>query len=584
MNTPFYTICVSDPNANELEVTLTLRGLSPGPLRLLMPAWSPGSYLLREYARHVQRFQALAGEHGDEAPTLPWRKTARGAWEVQIPEGVTTLTVRYFLWAYELSVRCNYVSTQRVFINGASTWMRAEGFDGPCALEARAPREDWKIYTALPCADGAVTPLHRARFEAESYDHLVDCPIEMGDHQEFLFQASGAAHRLVMAGPHRAPVDQLVQEIPRIVKATRALFGELPYKQYLTLVAHADEGRGGLEHRDSTALIFPTHHYAAEHGVEDFLCLLTHEHFHAWNVKRIRPAVLGPFDYDREAYTRALWLMEGTTCYYETILMYRAGLMTAPRMLELLGQRIGEVSQTPGRKLRSLEEASFDAWIKHYRPDASSRNTTISYYLKGELISWLLDLEIRRRSDNQRSLDDVMRHLWHRYGRPDLGFDEDQLPAIFAEATGVDLTDCFARYVRGVEDPDWAALLSDFGLTFQPHQHDPARPTLGLTHREDGDRLLIDSVKQSGPAQQAGLYPGDELVALDNHKIDRRTLPALLAGRRPGEQIDLHVFRLGQLTHARLRLGSSPIEHYAITLAPDPSDRALSLRQRWLAR
>lgn len=574
-----YSMHLPDVHAHLVEVLIQVDQPDEGVQQLLMPAWSPGSYLLREYARHVQGFEA---RDQDQAP-LSWRKVERGLWEVEIPAQTRSLEVRYRLWAYDLSVRCNYVTDARAFLNGPSTWMQVVGRQQePCAVHVEAPFAHWKIYTALPTSTVGVTPLHKASFEARSYDHLADCPIEMGDHQELLFQASGASHRLVLVGRHRAPVEQMVVDLPRIIKASKEMFGELPYKRYLTLVMHSDEGRGGLEHRDSTALIFPRHHYTSQHGYEDFLCLFAHEHFHAWNVKRIRPEVLGPFDYHREAYTRALWLMEGTTCYYETLLMQRSGLMSPQRMLELLGERIGEVSQTPGRKVRSLEEASFDAWIKHYRPDASSSNTTISYYLKGEIISWVLDLEIRRRSQGQKSLDDVMLHLWRSYGAPDQGFSEAELESIFAQVTGLDLSDLFARYIRGTADPDYAELLGAFGLKLQPRDHDPEQPYLGLTSRYVGDRIVVDSVKVGSPAQLAGLYAGDELVAMDHQRLDRGTSKALMEGMRPGVEVDLHLFRLGELLQRRVRFGSAPVEKYKLVVDQDAPEQAQALRRAWL--
>jgi predicted metalloprotease with PDZ domain len=449
-------------------------------------------------------------------------------------------------------------------------------------LHVKAPFEAWKIYCALPSKARAELPVGEGRFEAQDYDHLVDCPIEMGDHQEFDFKACGALHRVVLVGRNQAPVERLKVDLPKLVKATKELFGELPYKRYLTLVMHTEEGRGGLEHRDSTALVFPRDHYATEEGYEDFLCLWCHEHFHAWNVKRIRPTVLGPFDYTREAYTRALWAMEGITSYYENPLMVRAGLMTPMRALELFGRRIGTLLQTPGRRLHSLEEASFDAWIKYYRPDESTQNTTVSYYLKGELVACLLDLELRVRTGGERSLDDVMRELWRRYQASGEGFVEEHLQGLIEEVAGGSLQGFFDAYLRGVEEPPWEECFARVGLRFEPADHDPAKPYLGVNQREVGDTLWVESVKAGSAAEQAGVSPGDELVALDGKKLDRRSLPRLLAGIKPGHEVDLHVFRLGVLRCIRVRFGSALVERYALRPDPDASPQTFALARGWL--
>ena len=287
-------------------------------------------------------------------------------------------------------------------------------------------------------------------FEAGSYDELVDSPFEAGTHEVLSFQAVGKPHRLAIWGHVPVARDKLVTDIPKIIAAAAGLFdGTVPYDDYTFLLLSSPGGYGGLEHRKSTTLLTSPFSFSPRKKYEEFLELVAHEFFHLWNVKRIRPAVLGPFDYQREAYTRSLWVMEGITSYYDRLLLVRAGLKKPRAYLATLADELGKIADTPGRLRQSLEEASFDAWIKFYRPDENSANSSISYYLKGGIVAMLLDLAIRTRSEGVRSLDDVMRLLWRRHGARDVGFSDAEVQGLFEEAAGCSLDDLFARYIRG---------------------------------------------------------------------------------------------------------------------------------------
>jgi predicted metalloprotease with PDZ domain len=578
-----YSLSIPDVNAHLAEVSIHIPTPAAGPLTLAMPSWTPGSYLMREFARHVQQF--TAADHSGTALTA--QKTARGLWEVEVPVGgVDVVVVTYRLYAHDLSPRCNHVTDEHAFFNGASAFMYVQGMeDLPCTLDIEAPFPDWKIYTALPNQEGATFPLRTGRFDATDYDHFIDCPILLGAHQELSFPAAGTTHRFVFAGRAPVPTEQLALDIPPLVQATADLFeGDIPYESYLHIVLHTESARGGLEHRNCAALLFPRNHWVAEHGYEDFLALVSHEHFHAWNVKRIRPQVLGPFDYHNEAYTRALWVMEGVTCYYESILLLRAGLITEERYLELLAKRIADLRQVPGRRLHSLEEASFDAWIKFYRRDESTQNTTVSYYLKGEVIACLLDLHIRRKTDGEASLDDMMRRLWARYRAEGTGYPEGAFQGWLEDIAGGSLENFFDRFVRGTVEPDFDAHLAPFGLHLSAVDHEPGKAFLGISTREVGDsRMAVDRIKRGSPAEAAGVYPGDELVALDGMRLDRKTQDALLRRFSPGVESELHVFRRGELRCVTVRFGSAPVDKYAILPADNPSAEAESARRKWLA-
>lgn len=578
-----YSLSIPDINGHLAEVSIHIPTPAAGALRVAMPSWTPGSYLMREFARHVQ--QLRAEDHSGNP--LNVHKTARGVWEVDVEQdGLEEVCVTYRVYCHDLSPRCNHVTDEHAFFNGPSIFMFVEGAESrACTLDVEAPRDDWKIYTALPNQEGATFPLRTARFEASDYDHLADCPLLLGAHDELAFSAAGTTHRFVFAGAAPVPTEQLALDIPPLVKATADLFdGDIPYDSYLHIVLHTESARGGLEHRNSAALLFPRNHWVAEHGYEDFLALVSHEHFHAWNVKRIRPAVLGPFDYLNEAYTRALWVMEGVTCYYESILLLRAGLVTEERFLELLAKRIADLRQVPGRKRHSLEDASFDAWIKLYRRDESTINTSVSYYLKGEVIACLLDLEIRAMTGGERSLDDMMRRLWTRYRQEGSGYPEEAFQGWLEEIAGGSLEPFFDRYVRGTDEPDYDAFFARVGLHLAAVDHDPARPYLGVGTKELGDGVIaVDNVRRGSPAEAGGLYPGDELVALDGLKFNRHTHDAILRRYAPGAEADLHVFRRGELRMLRVRFGSAPVTRYALSVDEAAPGEAKGAREAWLA-
>ena len=577
-----YTIQIPNPKNHLVEVTMTVPVEAQGEsaLEVSLPSWSPGSYLMREYAKRVQQFEARA-----QGAPLATRKITKGTWWVPIADGVSEVEVRYRVYAHELSVRHCHVDASHAFLHGPALLMYVEGRkEAPCVLTAEAPRDDWTLFTTLPRAPEDEGQPHRGFFRADDYDHLVDCPIEMGPHTSYTFEALGVPHTIVCWGANRAPIERMLEEFPKFIEASAEMFGgALPYSEYLFIALHADKGYGGLEHRDSTALLYPGDAYITEDdGYENFLTLSSHEHFHVWNIKRIRPAALGPFPYTQEAYTRALWVVEGCTSYYQNVVVRRADLITPERFLELLGKRYGKLMQIPGRLVHPLEESSFDAWIKLYRPDESTVNTTVSYYLKGELAAALLDLTIRDRTDGARSLDHLMQLLWARYREDGAGYDESQLQAWAEQIAGGSLQEFFDRTMRGTDELDLNAALQPFGLQVEPHDHTPGQAWLGLKHSASGDRVMVDHVLTDSPAERAGVNPGDELVALGHQRVARDTLSNLLKVRAPGDSDPLHVFRRGQLLELELTLGEQPVQEYAITPLDNPTERQLTLRRGWL--
>jgi predicted metalloprotease with PDZ domain len=464
-----HRVTIQDPRTHLVDVTLHLPAAgADGEHRITMPAWTPGSYLIREFARQVEGLRA-EGEGGHE---LPVSKIAKGTWAVRAGAG-RAATVRYRVYAHELTVRTSCITADFALLNGGGVFFQLEGAAGaPQEVEVVAP-PGWKVHCALPRAPGGA-------LRARDFEELVDSPIECGpfDAEPLELPGAGAVQAEVVwvgwewcdAPPPRAEVRA---DLARLFAPTAAVFGQgYPFQRYLFIV-HLVEGYGGLEHRASSVLLYSRSGLRPKDKYEKFMALASHELFHAWNGKRLRPRVLGPFDYEREAYTRALWLVEGVTSYYDELLLRRAGLIGVESYLKYLAGQVRKLDETPGRAMQSLEEASFDAWVKLYRPDEHTPNSTVSYYLKGEIVGLLLDLEIRARSGGARSLDDVMRRLWVQYGREGArGYEDDAPFATIAEVAGREVLELAERWIRGRDDLDYGVTLGRAGLALERTSED----------------------------------------------------------------------------------------------------------------
>jgi predicted metalloprotease with PDZ domain len=596
-----YQLRIPDPKKHLVAVELTLPAADP--LEVAMAVWTPGSYLVREYARHVRGLGATQGGRA-----LAVRKLDKSTWRIDgaSPTGAD-VRVAYEVYAHELTVRTSHVDSDHAFLHPASVFVFAPVLHSePIALDVE-PLEGCAIATGLRVPVGAEAGA--GHFEAADLDELLDCPIEIGGYEWLEFQAGGKPHYVAICGRGYFDRAQLVVDVKSFVDQSMALFGGTPYESFTFLIHLAPGGQGGLEHRNSTAIQASPHVFHPRKSYDGFLELLCHEHFHVWNVKRIRPAPLGPFDYGRESYTRSLWVAEGITSYYDRLLLRRAGLLPAKRYLQSIGEELARLHQVPGRFVQSLEEASFDAWIKHYRPDESTPNSAVSYYLKGSLVALALDLLIRRQTGSQRTLDDVMRLLWHRYGTAPRGFEDADVQKLLEEASGVDLQTFCDDLVRGRAELDLGPYLAPFGLELEGRWDDapdplyvenppapapgapPAAPTpprqrppawLGCVTKQEHGRAVIASVLADSPAERAGVSPGDEVVALENYRVDDKGLRERLAARVPGEAVGLTVFRRDELLDLAVTLGIRPYDRYEIRPRADADDAARALYQSWL--
>jgi predicted metalloprotease with PDZ domain len=589
-----YAILPADPGAHLFQVTLELDDPDPQGQAFRLPAWIPGSYLVRDFARHIVRLRAL----GPAGRRIRVAKTDKHTWRcAPLPAG-QRLTLAYEVYAYDLSVRAAHLDTTHGFFNGSSVFLLPAGREHEaCTVHIFAPPErryrDWRVTTALTPAAGTPTGGF-GTYLADDYDELIDCPVEMGRFVSGRFAVEGVEHEIAVTGQvPRLDLARLTGDLARVCATHARLFEPRsrrpPFDSYRFLTLAVDEGYGGLEHRRSTALLCRRDDLphigmqSSTEGYRRFLGLASHEYFHAWNVKRIKPAAFVPYDLERENYTTLLWLFEGFTSYYDDLALRRAGLLTPAQYLDGLAETITTVTQRSGRLKQSLAESSFDAWIKYYRQDENAPNSVVSYYQKGALVAAGLDLSIRAASAGRRSLDDVMRLLWRRCKRAGsayAGVAEDELAPAIVEATGVDLGRTLQAWTRDTREPDFAALLAPLGVHAQaaPALDSPAFALLGC-RVADG---RITQVFDAGPAQRAGLSAGDQIVALDGLRAGSGRLDALLARYAPGAQVTVLAFRRDELHRFDVQLGRNPPSKWKLALDPKATAAARRLRNGWL--
>jgi predicted metalloprotease with PDZ domain len=585
-----YRIDAPDPRNHLFQVTLTVA--QPAAVQeLVLPVWIPGSYLVREFARHLQGLQARQGRKACKVTQIDKHR-----WHVDCQPG-KPLELRYAVLAHDDSVRTAWLDSTRAFFNGTSLCLRVEGQSAqPCSIDIDAPEliadsADWYCATAL--IPQKVNTHGFGRYGAQDYDHLVDCPVEMGPFWSARFTACGVPHRIVVAGaPASFDGQRLVQDMRRICETAIRFWhgeGKAPFDNYLFLLNVVNEGFGGLEHRDSTALIcgrrdLPRLGEAKlTEGYTTLLGLVSHEYFHAWNVKRLRPAAFTQYDYTQENYTQMLWFFEGFTSYYDDLLLRRAGLIDHASYLKLLTKTVQQVLQTPGRTVQTVAQASFDAWIRYYRPDAHTPNSTVSYYTKGALVALCLDLSLRR--EGRTTLDDVLRTLWQRSaGGP---MDEALLREVLQTLGGRSFDAELDAWVHSTAELPLAELLQAHGIALQTDSPQPAQ-RLGLRVTE-GSAVLIKTVLRGGLAEQAGMAPGDEWLGIEvqgqGWRITHLDDLALYAGK--ATQVTALVARDRRLLRLPLTLqrpadskrkASAPEQPDTVTLAVTDAARA----SRWL--
>lgn len=594
-----YTIQPVNPAAHLFLVTCEVVQPAESGQSFSFAAWIPGSYMIREFAKNVIAVSATC--RGNPVGLL---KVDKSTWRASPCDG--PLLVQYEVYAWDLSVRTAHLDITHGYFNGTSVFVRVHGQEQvPATVDILPPAsnaENWRVATSMRRAGAALYGF--GRYQAANYDELIDHPVEMGRFTLATFEVQGVAHDIAITGRHKADMERLCADLKRICEKQVSFFGGLPaMERYLFLVMVVGEGYGGLEHRSSCSLLcsrndLPLPGVAAlSDNYKTFLGLCSHEYFHTWNVKQIKPAAFMPYDLDREGYTRQLWAFEGITSYYDDLMLVRCGVISADDYLLLLAQGMSRVWMGSGRFKQSVADSSFDAWTKFYRQDENSPNAIVSYYAKGSVIALALDLTIRQLTQNQRSLDEVMLRLWHEYGQAAIGVAEGEIERIAAEVAGAPLDAFFDRYLYGTDDLPMAELLAQVGIgfTLRParsaddkggrssgDESGAPKPVLGAKSAADPAGVKLVNIFSGGAAEQAGLAAGDLVVALDHLKVTNGTLEAMLARYSVGDRLTVHAFRRDELMSFDLCLQAAPPDRVELNLQTDVDVSTLQRRNRWL--
>jgi len=545
--------------------------------RLVLPTWTPGSYVERNYARHVQQV------HATDADGTQVRVTLDGHTAWRLPAGTSTdVDVIFELYANELTVRTNHVDDHHALLVGAATFPFVDGAtDRPHHVRVAAP-DGWRVWSLLAGDENG-------DYRAEDYHHLVDSAFEAGEHAEVGFEVSGVEHRFVWtAHGGRPDLDRLREEAQAVCStAVELMGGDLPVERYTFLCTGWDRagGGGGLEHRDGSVLMMPVTIWGAEQDrYAGFLSLIAHEYFHLWNAKRLTPRALVQPDYEHPTHTESLWVAEGWTTYVDHLVPVRAGVWDVDRFLDRQGKLAIELRESPGRRLQSARRASHEAWTKLYVRDENSVNAGVSYYRLGHYLAWCLDLELRRRDPQGDGLDAVLRLLWERHAGDSAGYTEDDVQEAVAEVAGQRMDDFFQAHVGGTELPDVDPLLDVVGLRWKDDEpDDPAPPWLGVQTSDDDQGVTCTSVLRDGPAWSAGVTGGDRLVAIDGLRVARDEFTAVLRPYQPGDTVQVTVFRGPRLLTLPVTLGE-PVPAPKLVRTDEPTDAQRDAFERWLGR
>jgi predicted metalloprotease with PDZ domain len=595
-----YKLRLASPQAHLFELELYIDKPNPAGQVIYLPAWIRGSYLIRDYARHINSINVYNNER-----ELALQKLDKQSWLIE-PIG-DAIKIRYTVYAWELSVRTSHFDTNHAYFNGPALFIGVSGQESlPCRLEIMPPEDPqlrgWKV--AIPISPENVNDQGFGSYIAGHYETLIDSPAEIGHYSESEFLVEERPHRFVLSGSKRFNHEQICMHLAAICQKQVELFGELPVQNYLFLLRLVDKGYGGLEHKNSTSLIFPRGDLLSKHdkkissGYRKLLALCSHEYFHLWNIKRITPKVFLDQGTQQEAYTRQLWIFEGITSYYDELMLVRSGVIEREAYFEMLAETVTRVMRGSGRHKQTLEESSFDAWTKFYKQDENAPNAIVSYYGKGALFALVLDLTIRLQSGGNISLDQVMREMWLRFGKTGRGVPEQGFEEVVAEVTELELKGLFDLGVRSTAELPLKECLHAFGIEMKllpastredmggvissPITEQKSYPVLGAKCIDNRSVIRIQQVFDGGAAQIAGLSAGDEIVAIDGLRMNLKQMDNYIADTEPGGSIEIHLIRRDKLMVVVLEPQEAPADTCCFYLK-DQHDSDKQMRQAdWL--
>lgn len=591
-----YRVAAFKPASHRFQVTLVMSHPDPQGQRLWLPDWIPGSYMIRDFARNIGLLRAVDGAGHPVAISA----LDKSSWRCAPAAG--PLTVDYEVYAWDLSVRSAHLDQTHAYFNGTSLFLAVAGQEqAPVTVDLLCPEGvagDWRVATALTRQGAAA--LGFGRYGAADYDELIDHPVEMGTFDYAEFTACGVVHGVAVTGHHRADLARLTRDLQRICEAQIRFFGEpAPFDRYLFQVMAVGHGYGGLEHRNSTSLLCSRDELpqanepegTPSNGYRGFLGLCSHEYFHSWNVKRLKPAEFMPYDLRRENHTELLWFFEGVTSYYDDLFLVRTGLISPAGYLELLAQQITRHLRTPGRNVQTVAQSSFDAWTKYYKTDENTPNSVVSYYVKGALVALCLDLELRRLGS---SLDALMRSLWHDFALAGQGIGEADIRAGVRRLSGGEELDAFLDLaLHSTDELPWQALLESAGITVQLRAAEGSvdaggragvlsgeRPWLGVRTQAAEGGVQLAFVQHGGPAEAAGLSAGDLVVAIDKLRVSSTNWEKRLSRHAVGDNISVYAFRRDEWLSFTCRLAAAPLDTCVLTLSADAAARMRA--EHWL--
>ncbi len=567
-----FIVSMDKPSTHYYHVVFRCEGLKGKSQDFKLPAWTPGYYRIMDYAKNVLNFHA-ADEEGNP---LAWEKITKNTWRVD-SGSANVISVSYDVYAFNISVAESFLDDRRAFISPTSVFMHVAGKIGhPVTLTIKPSQEFSRISTGLDPVEG-----YPNTFYAPDFDILYDCPILIGNQEILNFDVQGIPHVIAIEGLRSFDRNKFLTDIKLLAEESTKLIGEIPYTHYTFIMM--EEGRGGLEHLNSMAVFYNLPRLKNPSGYKDWLCFIAHEFFHLYNVKRIRPIVLGPFDYDKENYTHMLWVSEGMTVYYEYVILRRAGLLTQEEFFRRIQRTITNYESRPGRLFQSAAESSFDTWMKFFDRNENSANTTISYYSKGAALGLLLDLKIRHESKNQKSLDHVMRVLYKKYYKEKKrGFTDNEFRKECEDAAGCPLPEIFDVYVPTVREIDYPKYFAYAGLDINVTHKEQPGVFFGAETRDNDGHLMITSVEWDSPAQHGGLSARDEVLAIDGNRVTFRTMNQILSSKKPGDKIRILLSRRDSICNAEVTLGSKTAQSFHIKTSSNLTPLQSAILKDWL--
>jgi predicted metalloprotease with PDZ domain len=565
-----YQLTFPEAQGHYVNVTMEVK-TSKDEVVVKMPVWAPGSYLVREFARHVEGFKAKSG-----GTSLSFIKRDKNTWVIKNPTK-SAISISYKVYAFELTVRTSFIDESHAYLNGTSIFMYVDGQLNQASEIIITPNSNWsKISCALPSEKNNAYHLY-----AENYDILADSPIEIGNQTIIEFTTQGVKHSVAMIGPGNYDAEKIKKDFAKIVDEATSVFGTHPCKNYTFFVHNVPAGGGGLEHLNSTSVQVQRFAYSNEATYQSFLGLVAHEYFHLWNVKRLRPVVLGPFNYDVENYTRMLWVSEGFTAFYDNWLVKRAGYNTPEKYLDIIANEYSAQTNLPGDKEQSVADASFDAWIKYYRRNENSNNTQVSYYDKGSILASLLNLMIIEHSGAKQNLDNLMSYLYEEYyNKKNTGFTDEQFKAAAEKFTGKNLDEFYKNYVNGVTAIPYESFLKIVGLKLTDLNATKNDAYLGANSTSTNGKVLITSVVKNSPAYTYGINVNDEILAIDNFRTD--DLTKALTYKKAGDKVSILLNRDGMIKTIEVTLIKNTTVKYKIEKMATPSPEQEAAYKQWI--